>query len=328
MFTRRNFIALGGIVLASATGAPRTAAACEAASDPDPAPPPRPVRVALLSDSHLVPAGSYFAPSINRQFAEALTDLQQIEPDLWLFNGDLTEHGYPEELAAFRALVGDRGLQRALVTTGNHEFFDADATDQVALERFQHAFGLDRPYSSRLAAGVHFVMLADEQYKTAPRNGDWAWLTPEQLAWFEQVLAVNRGCFTVVCLHQPLQETVSGSRGGNAFAGSGQAGALRQILKRNPQVRLWFSGHTHMELDAENQLVQQGRTLFLGLGSTCYLYTPASGSAEPDSPAGYRKNREASQSRVLEIWPDRVAIRTRDHAAGAWLDHLEISIRK
>jgi hypothetical protein len=206
-----------------------------------------------------------------------------------------------------------------LVTTGNHEFYDMQTTDDVSVKRFTDAFGQPHPYSSAVLGGIHFVMIADEQWKTATYQKDWCWITPEQLKWLDQVLEQHKALFTVLFMHQPLNETVSGSQGANAFGGTNAKQELRDLLAKHPQIKLWFSGHTHRRCEATGQVVQQGQTTFVGLGSTAY---------QLGTGAGRGRDVNACQSRLLEIYPDKVRVRTRDHAAAAWQDDLELNIAR
>jgi Icc protein len=289
-----------------------------------------PVRVALLSDTHIQDPSQLSASAVNGKLARAIEDFRPLRPALWICNGDVTDHGLPGEYEAFRKIMGKYTREGDwLVTTGNHEFYDKSASDEVALTRFREAFGLDRPYNSRVVGGIHFVMLADEQWKGAPRNPDWAWLTAEQLRWFEGVLREHREKFTVVCLHQPLQDTVLGTSGGNGFAGCGQVKELKAILQQNPQVKLWLSGHTHRRLEAPGQVVRQGGVVFAALGSTFYQVMPSE-AAQGGRPgrSGSRRDLGASQSRLLEIWEDRVVLKARDHVRQVWLDELEVTIER
>ena len=347
LLTRRDFLTLGTAVVASAvtglgaasllplpragasaptplpvpapTPSPAAAAPSPAAAAPMAAvPPAKPVTVALLSDPHTQATYSDVARLVNPKLVKALTDLQPLTPDLWLVNGDLAEDGVQAQYAAFKEITGKVVPPgKLLVTTGNHDFYDFKVSDADSLRRFREMFGLPQVYSSRVVSGVHLVTLADEARKNAPDSGhpDWAWLSPEQLHWFEQVLAENRQRFTAVFLHQPLQNTVAASVGANPMGGSGQAKELRAILAKNPQAKLWFSGHTHRRIDADGQVVHDGGTAFVALGSTAYL-----------AGAGGGKDYSASQSRVLEIYPDRVVVRARDHTAGQWLDHLQVTL--
>lgn len=327
MLTRRQLLIGAGTVLAAAAG-------CRSdklpqppgAEEPQPAE-PRPFTVALLSDPHTHAESSTLVGAINDKFSRAVADLKPLRPNLWLVCGDVSDHGQPGQFQAFLKIM--RGVAKPdqiLVTTGNHEFYDNEASDAVALDRFRKAFGQGQPYSSRIVNGIHFVMLADEQFKTAPYAPNWAWLSPGQVQWFRKVLAEHRERPTIVSLHQPLQDTVIWSHGGNDFAGTGQIKELRAIIKENPQIRLWLSGHTHIALTNDGQVVKQGSVTYVGLGSTFYLFVPP-GPGDTDLTGGFKKDLSASQSRVLEVWPDRWVIRTRDHVKQAWLDDLTFELK-
>lgn len=308
MFTRRQFIVGAATALAAAAGSRLLLPGQGEASTQT----GQPLRVALLSDTHVQSLTSPLAIPVNGKLMRAVADLRQFRPDLWLCNGDVTDHGYVGEYEAFRAIMGKAaGPGQLLVTTGNHEFYDRKATDQESLQRFRDAVPGAAPYRSRLAGPVHLVLLATERWKTAPYCPDWAWLSDEQLAWFDRVLTAHREKPTLVFLHQPLAGTVLGTEEEGNVA---QEQQLRSILHRHPQVRLWFSGHTHFPLDQPGQIVTQDRCTFVALGSTFYLIKPSG------------KDAGASQSRLLEVFPDRVSIRVRDHARRSWFDRCEFSV--
>lgn len=345
MFSRRQFLTVGGSILAGMLaglgagqwrGLQRALAGgedCEPGADATPVlgvKGERPLVVALLSDTHVRAPGDIYVGHFNTKLKQAVEDLRPFHPDLWIVNGDVADHGKPLEFSTFQQIMGRRGADDGLlVTAGNHEFYDRTVSDEVARQRFQNAFGLPHSYSNHVIGGLHIVMLADEQWKSAPRNPDWAWLSQAQVEWLDRVLAENQSLFTLVFLHQPLQQTVAGTYVDDGFAGSGQVDQLKAIVARNPQVRLWFSGHTHHRLEMDNQVVQQGTTWFTALGSTCYLYRPDPGyPGGLDEPPGWRKDWTLSESRVLEVWPDRVVIRSRDHAARRWLGDLEFTLRR
>jgi 3',5'-cyclic AMP phosphodiesterase CpdA len=329
--SRRQFLITAGTVLLAATGCARLKLPV-GASPVVPAPDAgdRPFRVALLSDPHTQEAGSLSAVAVNGKLARAVADYKALKPDIWLCNGDIADTGTAAQHDAFKKVLSTvTRPEQMLVTTGNHEFYDKEASDGEELRRFTDAFGLQKPYSHRVAGGIHFVMLADEMYKQAPKNGDWAWLTPEQLRWFEQVLAENRDKFTVVCLHQPLQDTIVWSFGNNNFAGCGQISEIRAIVKKNPQVKLWLSGHTHMGAEIPGNIATKDGVAYVGLGSTFYQFTPSEAPEDQGGwpgGSGFRKDLSASESRFLEVWPDRVVVKARDHARQAWIDSQALTI--
>jgi 3',5'-cyclic AMP phosphodiesterase CpdA len=330
VLTRRQFLTGASAVMLAASGCSKLRLPTPVGATPEPEAPGGPIRIALLSDTHVQETGSAHAVAINGKLSKAVADYREYRPHYWLVNGDVTDHGLPGEYAAFKRIMGSVARDdQLLVTTGNHEFYDKEASDEEALRRFRQAFGREQPYMSRVVGGVHLVLLADEQWKTAPRNPDWAWLTPAQLQWLERVLQEHRDKFTVVFLHQPLQDTVLWTSGGNGFAGSGQIQELRAILRKNPQVKLWFSGHTHHGVDAPGQVVRKDGVTYLGLGSTYYQFVPSEAPEDQGgwpSRGGFRKDMGVSQSRALEIWPDKVVVRARDHGKQAWLDQHEVVI--
>ena len=284
--------------------------------------------IALLSDTHVQdPAGAPAAAGVNGKLGNALADLTSLRPDLYLFNGDVSDNGLPGEYAAFHDVVRQAVPDAALaVTTGNHEFYDSSLSDQEVLSRFCEQFGYDRPYSSLVLGDVHLVLLADEMRGRAPRNPEWAWLGQEQVRWFRRVLKEHRHLDTVVCLHQSLPDTVAWSYGNNSFNGCGQATELRGILRENPQVKLWLSGHTHLPLETEGQVHQDGGVTFAALGSTFYQFKLAEGT-DPSRPrGGWTKDFAASQNRVLEVYPERLILRAWDHRRRAWLEDLTVEV--
>lgn len=316
---RREFLAA-----AAATASAILTGCTKALPTPAPDEPesgPRPVRVLLLSDPH-TQEGRYSLTA--GKLRDALNDYKALKPDLLIVNGDVTDRGYVAEYETFfdavRSVLGAK--LPVAITTGNHEFYDKEASDETEIARFLKASGQQTPYSALKVAGVHLVLLATEMWKGAPKNPEWSWLTPAQLDWFDQTLAANRDLFTIVLLHQPLQETVIWSHGGNDFGGSGQVDELKAILAKNPQVKLWLSGHTHQRIEAESNTAQIGQTRFLSLGSTAYqIYLDANGQA-------LERDWEASQSRLLEIWPDRIELKSRDHQSKQWLDQVALTLPK
>lgn len=330
MLNRRQFIAGAATVLLTSTGCAKLMPRSPAAEVPElpVAEGPRPFRVALLSDPHTEAEGSPLYGAISGKLADAVADYRSLKPDLWLVNGDVANNGLQSEMEALKKIMlkGAKPDQ-LLVTTGNHDFYDKDATDEEELRRFRATFGLEQAYTSRVAGGVNVVMLADEQYKSAKGPRDWAWLKPEQLRWFEQVLQAHRDKLTVVCLHQPLQDTVIWSHGGNDFAGCGQAKELRAIIAKHPQIKLWFSGHTHMGAEVAGNVSRQGHVTFMGVGSTYYQFVK-SDAPEAAEYGGFIKSVKVNQSRMLEVWPEKVVVRTRDHIAKAWLTELDHELKR
>ncbi|MDF2630795.1 MAG: hypothetical protein K0R39_4626 [Symbiobacteriaceae bacterium] len=334
MISRRELLIGAAAVLAGATGCSRLKLPAIPGVSPESGPKdppavapadeaPRPVlRVALLSDPHTQESGH----GANK-LEQALADYKPLRPDLWLFCGDVTNLGLTAEYATFKKLLkGTVKEEQLLVTTGNHDLYDKTATDEEEMRRFREAFGYKTVWSNKVVGNVHFVMLATEQWKTAPRLPDWAWLSDEQLRWFESVLAEHTDKYTIVSLHQPLQNTITWSHGeSNTFTGCVRLPELQAIMKRNRQVKLWLSGHTHMGPEREGNVANLNGVTYIGLGSTFYQFAPATGAE--DKFGGFKQDWDASGSRMLDIWADRTVIRARDHVSKTWLDPQEIVLK-
>ncbi|MGE5672363.1 MAG: hypothetical protein ACM3XM_00550, partial [Mycobacterium leprae] len=65
---------------------------------------------------------------------------------------------------------------------------------------------------------------------------------------------------------------------------------------------------------------KKGQTTFMGLGSTIYQLQ--------QSPGHFGRDTEASQSRLMEVYADRVVVRSRDHTEGRWMDELTVTIQR
>lgn len=323
MFTRRRFLQSSFTLMAALAGcSPR--ALHQAV--PEEVPPAAPVvarepgllaRLAVVSDPHLDNSIGTGA-----KLKAALNDLRSVGADHYAFNGDLTNHAWPSEYDLFRQLTKGLSIDANM---GNHEFYHFEHSDAELVDRFCKALGYERPYHAREVAGVQLIFLSGVLRKGAPKNPEWAWLTAEQVNWFEQQLKAKPKTPTLVFLHQTLNDTVAWSWGGNGFSGVGEAQQLRQILSRNPQVKLWFSGHTHQRQEGENQVSGQGSVTFVGVGSSFYTFVP-SDKPEAREFGGFVKDLRRSDSRVVDVYADKLVVRARDHAAKAWVDSLQFEV--
>lgn len=93
----RLFVSLALLVLAAAC---RTTPAAAAKS-----PPPFPLRIALVSDTHVTRGAKESQPFHRVRFDKAIADVNAAKPDLVLIAGDLTENGTPQEYADFKRQI-------------------------------------------------------------------------------------------------------------------------------------------------------------------------------------------------------------------------------
>jgi 3',5'-cyclic AMP phosphodiesterase CpdA len=206
-------------------------------------------------------------------------------------------------------------------TMGNHEYYyeysNIDFDDKREQLEFRRAFHLEHIYYDRFIHGFHFIFLSPEQYMPKQKQiGEAAWLSPEQIAWFEETLQKSNAP-TFVFLHQPLNNTVFSEDHGLSTVESEQ---LINIARRHPQV-IWFSGHSHIIPEAKTEAFRRDGILFLGSGSVALpeelLTKPAPGAKRYEN-VYLREMPSKSESRYVDVYKDRIVIRNRHHHSHSW----------
>jgi 3',5'-cyclic AMP phosphodiesterase CpdA len=244
-----------------------------------------------------------------------------------VINGDLTE-GRPQDYQLLRSIYLRNAFVPLYPTMGNHDYyyqwFNKEWDDKRAQETFRNAFQLERVYYDRFENGVHLIFLAPEEYmKNREAMGEGAWLSDEQIKWFEKTLLSSKAP-TFVFLHQHLDDTVFKE---DLRPGVAQSKQLKKIARKHPQV-IWFSGHSHINAESPTELVKKDGVLYVG---TSTVYKPIDVSDKPLPGYEPRANLflkdapEKSQSRFVDVYKDRIVIRTRNHHLGAWApgEHVE-----
>jgi hypothetical protein len=84
---------------------------------------------------------------------------------------------------------------------------------------------------------------------------------------------------------------------------------LHSLIIENPQIFLWVSGHMHVPATSESFSASVNRYQ----GRVMNIHNPD-------------LERRTIWTNVLYLYPDRVVIRTWDHARAAWLDGPERTI--
>jgi Icc protein len=272
-------------------------------------------RFQVITDTH-VTADPQHDHNVN--FGRALKDIAAQAPDSCgiMHVGDITDHGFEDEYDEMVRILKEHrsaGLTvPILFTHGNHDMFEGPEDEQ--LRRFERHTGMSGAYHDHWIAGYHFIFLGSEKGGIK----DFAHLSVEQLQWLNGKLGEDaipdKPVF--VFLHQPLKDTVSGSLEAQGWYGVTQDEELKAVLASHPQAIL-FNGHTHWELEAP-------RCMFDGAGQTATVFNAAS--------VGYLWTDEdeykaGSQGLYVEIYDDRIVIRGRDFAEGAWLDNARFEVR-
>lgn len=292
------------------------------------------VSFSVLSDIHI----QAWDNESQRKLRAALDDLERVNAgrDLTVLNGDLTD-GRPEDYRALFHVLNPLARSPVHATMGNHEYylvwrrgpfgaldttgFNPQWSSGQAVRLFTRSFGYAKPYHDVWVNGFHFIFLSGEAYRDVyPSIGEDAFLSAEQLQWLSSKLDERTGVPSpqqtqphvsdhqkrrpvFVFLHQPLHHTVDGSEN---QLGVVQHEQLAMLLARHPEVVL-FSGHTHWDLQSTAQIREVG---FLAVGSSSVRQV-FTGHDRPADPS-------LSQSLVVQVYPDQVVIRGREHSRRQW----------
>ena len=205
------------------------------------------------------------------------------------------------------------------VVGGNHDLegIDEFGTDSANLEAYLKAFDKPTPYFRReIADKVVLVGLGSTVFRTARYTSHEVYIDPEQVDWFEKTIKecpADEGWKVFVFSHAPpmgsglrvLQENhvVNGCCWLN-HSGENTRRFI-EIVRANPCVKAWFSGHFHLGQDYQDSITfPEGNNR----GSCVFAQTAV--MAKKSS----RDGRQ--QSRLVRGTPDGFTISTVDHADG------------
>ena len=282
-------------------------------------------RIVILSDAHL--------PVIPRENPDAAKEQrivvakQNIIGDInaWkdltriVATGDLVgSYGTEAEYAAAKFFFGQLTKPVSYIV-GNHDyiyigrgpdfkFIRGNAEERHAkLERFKHEFNQQQLYYTQDYGRYLLVFLSTDSLDSKVL----CQFSQEQMSWLEGVLAKNQNRPTIIFAHAPLAGTLTDY---NQYVNKPSFIAqpeieIRDLLRKNAQVFMWVSGHTH---------------------------TPAT-NKDFDSPVNLYDGRvhdiqnptldgEVIWTNSLYLYLDKVVIKTFRHSDKTWLDNLERTI--
>lgn len=238
--------------------------------------------------------------------------------DHLLVVGDLVDNGTEEQYAELMPVLRrHEPVGGSTFLIGNHEFYndlhDPDG-NRASLSRFLRRTGGSRVYGSRTVGRAHLVWLGTVNGdRDAPVD---VVLGEDQLSWLATTLAdLSRrhpGEPVLVFAHQPLPETVSGTRSDRpdqapAIYGSDYAEPerLRRLLASHGRV-FFCTGHTHWRVDRDDWLVP---VVVPGVGAFTAVNTGAIHSSfGPDGQGGERMTDPEDHS-CLRVLLDAESIR-------------------
>lgn len=265
----------------------------------------------VITDTHVTEDPNHV---YNRHFEQALKDIAANDPASAgiMHAGDVTDHGFPQEYEEFRRIrdLHKDGLPPMYLATGNHDV--ALGVWESRLGNFLEATKMPAAYHDHWVGGYHFIFLGTEKGLEL-----FCHLSEEQLEWLDAKLGedASPGKPVFVFLHQPLMNTTAGSMESQKWYGVTQDAELKAVLSKHRQAIL-FTGHGHWELEAERNYYDGGDRLpaMFNAASVAYLWTDED------------KRKEGSQGYYVEVYEDRVLVRGRDFAKGAWVESARFEV--
>lgn len=268
----------------------------------------------ILSDTHLQKDLSY-VHDVN--FANALNDINMVEPNSsrLIINGDVTDSGLKENWDAFSKILSQNKHPKVDAAFGNHDtwqehtWVDQDAYS-IAKQNFLNYTGEPNIYYDYWMNDNHFIFLGSEK-----SNGNYAYFSDTQLKWFDDTLAKNAASNKpiFVFIHQPLLDTVAGSKADQKWNGIEQDTQVRNILAKYPQAIL-FTGHTHWEFGSKAIMYNEKISTMFNIPSCGYCWTDA--DTEDDISEGY----------YLDVYKDKVVVKGRNFTTKEWVQNAQYEV--
>ena len=238
--------------------------------------------------------------------------------DMLIAVGDICEErGTSVEYAAAKEFFAK--LKKPLYPiVGNHDYLYPDSLfanlmkyravteiREAKLNRFRDTFGLKEISYSKMAGKYLLVFLSLDS------PGFLAEISQKQIDWLTSELEKSKKTSTIVFFHAPLEGTLRGyNKNANSPNFVAQPTAkIREILKNNPQVFLWVSGHTHTSPREES------------FASATNKYESSVTNIHNTD-----MERETIWTNSLFLYQDKIVVKTYNHLKGRWLPEFERTI--
>lgn len=199
--------------------------------------PPKPVRIAQISDLHIKSPGAlaYGRVDTAKALERCVIALNEFRPrpDLVVISGDLADTPTAEEYDHLKRLLAPLELPFVSIP-GNH---DSREMMRAAFPQAAYAFAAG-PLNQKVEIGGLDLVLLDSSVPGKP-HGD---LDAATLQWFEATLASSPDRPALLFLHHPPFKTGIWHMDRQNLL---NAGDLAPIVRRHPRVQLIAAGHVH-----------------------------------------------------------------------------------
>ncbi len=280
-------------------------------------------RLVVFSDPHLP---GRLLPEKN-QVIETVNQWDDV--DGVAVTGDVTAGQGTKEEYAFAKEFFAKLKAPVYPIAGNHDYiYDLDPDGQTRkappevrqakLKLLQDTFGLPATrYEKKFGRYLCLFISNDDLYSpllTVMSSGTLAWLQDELLN--------NPDAPTIIFFHGPLAGTIRSRNevSGNPGFIAQPADHLRKLLRRNPQVFMWVSGHTH--IGATNARFAD-RKINLYDGRVAEIHNSDMDGRSYLSANDHETTTHGTiWTNSLFLYPDKVVVKTYDHKKGTWLKAL------
>jgi len=268
LLSRKQFLTLAGVTALGAVSACTSSQpAAQDSSTPTAAVSKRALRIAHLTDFHVMPIGN--APQGMRdalRHAQAQAD----PPDIILNTGDsimdsleVTKDMAEAQWETFNTIIKEECKLPIYHCIGNHDVWgwgaptpDKQSDPLYGKGMALKQLGLKERYYSFDLAGWHFSVLdSTHQAENGAQHPYIGKLDDEQFAWLEaDILAVDGEKPICIVSHIPILCACEFFDGDNESSGNWgvpaawmhiDARRFRQLFLQNPNIRLCLSGHSH-----------------------------------------------------------------------------------
>jgi 3',5'-cyclic AMP phosphodiesterase CpdA len=248
--------------------------------------------------------------------------------------GDITAGRGTTEEYAFAKEFFSRLKKPLFPITGNHDYIYDQGPDgktrkgspearQAKLQLFQDTFGLPGLHYEKRFGRYLCLFISDDDLESDYLTK----LSSGALAWLQDELRGSPKAPTIVFFHGPLQGTIQSRNEISDLPSffAQPADGLRELLRKNPQVFMWVSGHTH--IGATNARFADPK-INLYDGRVHEIH-----SSDMDGRSYLSENDPATTTHdtiwtnSLFLYPGKVVVKTYDHKQGKWLDELTREIR-
>lgn len=230
-------------------------------------------------------------------FAAACDDMRRNHPDIaWAITlGDISHDADEQEIRNYLQTRGSSGIPTWHEIAGNHEYHKGRADHYTKLVRSTDPYAV-------IDGNLAWFFLSDEK---AGVPGE---LSPQSCDWLERELANHKGKNLIVCSHQGVKDTTSGTQKPDRQLHP--TDRIADLIARHG-IALWMSGHDHHSPYTPKHIARVGNTTYINVASLSHAYKTGS-----------------SESFLLEFTSGttQVLARRRRHDTGSFVPEFEVTI--